>query len=123
MRGHNSIEIVKDGLPTDAGFTRNKAIDMSRSECRPSIVHSMGPSVNEKRFGLTDFYDKSTYLSKVRRPRNVIPFERYDKRQKSLIAKGGDNGIDLQGKSDAFYDPVQDVTFPRRDKKVPIIGK
>ena len=96
---------------------------MSRSERRPSIVRSMGPSVNENRFGLTDFYDKSTYLSKVRRPRNVIPFERYDKRQKSLIAKGGDNGIDLQGKSDAFYDPVQDVTFPRRDKKVPIIGK
>ena len=79
--------------------------------------------MNDKRFGLTDFYDKSTYLSKVRRPRGVIPFQHYDKRQKSLIAKGGDNGVDLQGKSDAFYDPIQDVTLPRRDKKVPILGK
>ena len=61
--------------------------------------------MNDKRFDLTDYYDKSTYLSKIRRPRGIVPFERYDKRQKSLIARGGDCNHDLSFKSDAFYDP------------------
>ena len=59
----------------------------------------MGTSINENRFALNDLYDKSSYLTKVTRPKAMVNFDKPSKRDSILIAKGGDDRIDLGGKS------------------------
>ena len=64
----------------------------------------MGSKINENRFALDDNYDKSTYLTKVPRPKAAVDFDKPSKRNPILIDKGGDNRIDLGGKSSAMVD-------------------
>ena len=59
----------------------------------------MGSIMNENRFALDQQFDHSTYLTKVPRPKNIIDFSKPSPRQSDLIDKGGDNRIDLGGKS------------------------
>ena len=59
--------------------------------------------VNEARFNLNDNYDKSTYLTRNKRHKSIVPFEAYDKREADLIRKGGDTQVNLGGKTEVFY--------------------
>lgn len=88
----------------DEGFKRNKVIDFERNSPRPDFVNSMGSSINENRFSLEDNYDKSTYLTKAPRVKHVIDFGLPSSRLANIIDKGGDNRIDLGGKSSVMID-------------------
>lgn len=90
------------------GYRHNKAAEFSRTQARPPFV-TMAEPCNENRFTLPEKYDKSTYLTKVRRATSVVPFERHDGRDSKLIDKGGNSGIDLDGKTDMYYN----VTEPK----------
>lgn len=60
---------VKERMP----FSHNGVIDFNNTLPRPDFVtEKSGP--NEKRFELGDNFDKSTYLSKVLRPKLVCSF-------------------------------------------------
>ena len=62
----------------------------------------MGTSLNEHRFALNDRFDKSTYLTKVQRPKAVTDFGKHSQRIPDLINKAGDDRIELGGKSCNF---------------------
>ena len=62
-----------DPVRTVAPFTHNGSINMSRGAPRPSIINK-ATSPNEKRFGLNDYFDKSTFLTKVPRPKLNMTF-------------------------------------------------
>ena len=64
----------------------------------------MGKSLNDHRFNLNDRYDKSTYLTKVPRPKAIIDFSKPSKRSSDLMLQGGDERVDLGGKSCNFID-------------------
>ena len=49
--------------------------------------------MHEGRFGLSDLFDKSTYLTRSPRARSIIPFEGRCDRDTDLMAKGGDISI------------------------------
>lgn len=88
---------------------------MSKSAKRPDFLKTMGSQVNDKRFCLSDRYDKSTYLTKVSRPKAIVHFEKESKRPEDLIAKGGDLQVRLDGKSQVFYDhDVKDQKIMKR---------
>ena len=99
IKDKEGIEIVREGLVQEQGFNRNRVGSFSKSLKRPSFVKSMGTSINENRFALNDLYDKSSYLTKVTRPKAMVNFDKPSKRDSILIAKGGDDRIDLGGKS------------------------
>ena len=93
IRGKGHLELVKEGNPNDLGFRHNNSYNMGLSPQRPNIVQTMGHTVHENRFDLPDKYDKSTYLAKSPRVRSIIPFERDNKRDANLMAKGGNSLI------------------------------
>ena len=49
--------------------------------------------MHEQRFGLSDMYDKSTYLTTSPRTKSVLPFEMREDRDLDLMAKGGNYHI------------------------------
>ena len=53
---------------------------MNKTLDRPDFVENMGENVHEARFDLSDKYDQSTYLSKVKRPKSLVPFEGFSSR-------------------------------------------
>ena len=108
------MKIEREGDVQEEGFVRNKVANFSRNLPRPGFVSSMGPSINENRFSLNDRYDKSTYLTKVRRPQAVIEFDKRSKRDSIIIDKGGDQRIDLGGKSQHVIDPGHDYRKIKR---------
>ena len=61
----NSMEIVREGNFVEETFKHNRCINMDKSSMRPDFVQLMGSDANEGRFNLNDFYDKSSYLTKV----------------------------------------------------------
>ena len=83
------MQLVKEGPPAEIGFRHNGAISLQKNLARPAFATMCQP-VNEQRFANHDFFDKSTYLSKVRRPRSIIPFQGFVGRDENLVAKGGD---------------------------------
>ena len=89
VRGRNHFEIIKEG-DIDQGFIHNGSLDMGKNASRPVFVKAMGANVNENRFMLSDKYDKSTYLTKVSRPKAIVNFGKVSKRDSDLIIKGGD---------------------------------
>ena len=104
IRGKQSQELVREGIVVEETLIHNKSLDMGRVTRRPDFVCSMGTSLNEKRFALNDHYDKSSYLTKTKRPKAFVDFSRVVEREKDLIQKGGDTRIELGGKSQKFYD-------------------
>ena len=87
----------------------------------------MGQPTNDKRFFLSDWYDKSTYLSNQPRKKGLIPFRTQPNRDKDLIAKRGENGAELGGKSDVYYGGHEErcmrATKRRFDTGIPKIEK
>ena len=81
----------------------------------PLIDEKQGP--NDNRFSLLDTYDKSTYLSKVKRTKMNLSFAEQPKRDSELIKKGGNSNFDLKGKSFLFYDPSQKDNLMQRTNK------
>ena len=76
-------------------------MSMKKSLKRPPFISeksqgagcSMGSMVHEGRFGLSDMYDKSTYLTTSPRLKTVMPFEDQGGRDSDLMAKGGNSSI------------------------------
>ena len=68
-------------------------------------MEKMGEKVHEARFSLSPRFYNSQCLTKVARPKSLVPFEGFDSRKGDLIAKGGDSKIELGGKSCNYYDP------------------
>ena len=101
-----------------APFFHNSTVDMSKTLARkPFVTEKDG--ANPGRFELSDFYDRSTYLTNVPRHKSILPFEKLRGRD-DLIAKGGDAGVSLGGKSSLFYDTDKKFkTMKRLDKSVP----
>jgi len=64
-------------------------------------------------------------LTKTSRPKGCVQFAKASKREKDLIAKGGDTGIDLGGKSEIFHNPDAKfkVSMRKIDKGIPILHK
>jgi hypothetical protein len=111
--------LIKDEpTVTVAPFKHNGAPDFSRgTERTPFIDEKQGP--NDNRFSLLDTYDKSTYLSKVKRTKMNMSFAGQPKRDTDLIRKAGVHNHDLGGKSILFYNSGQkDGIMPRVDKGV-----
>jgi len=73
---------------------------------------------------LSDKFDRSTYLTKVRRPPALVPFEGQKARESDLIDKGGDDRITLgTNKTDDFYNSDVKLQHMRKmDKGIPKIG-
>lgn len=103
VRGKQHQQLVREGT-SELGFEHNSCLEFSKSGKRPDFIKTMGGQVNENRFCLSDRYDKSTYLTKVSRPKAIINFERETERPQDLIAKGGDLSVRLDGKSQVFYE-------------------
>ena len=104
VREKMNTTIVKEGLPQDEAFVRNRATQFEKTPARPPFVKAMGSKINEHRFTLNDRFDKSTYLTNVPRPKAILNFSKPTERIPNLIAKGGDSRIDLGGKSCAMID-------------------
>jgi hypothetical protein len=96
---------------------------MSKSTQRkPFVTEKDG--ANPGRFELSDFYDKSTYLTNVPRNRSILPFEKCESRDQKLIAKGGETGRDLGSKSNVFYDTDKKFNVMKRlDRSVPLLDR
>ena len=75
------MELVKEGQ-IDEPFTHNHSISIGLAAKRPSFTKAMGMSCNENRFALSDKYDKSTYLAKNCRQKQIIDFTTYSDRDK-----------------------------------------
>ena len=121
IRGPEFQELVKDALPElHAPFFHNSTLDFSKTVARkPFVTEKDG--ANPGRFELSDFFDRSTYLTNVPRHKSILPFQKGPGRD-DLIAKGGDGGIDLGGKSSVFYDTDKKFkTMKRLDKSVPVM--
>ena len=91
--------LIKDEPPTTVNpFQHNGAIDFGRTAQRhPFIDEKQAP--HDNRFTLLDTYDKSTYLTKVKRTKMNLSFGGYPRRDSELIKKGGNPCYDLKGKS------------------------
>ena len=83
----------------------------------------MGQSTNENRFGLSDWYDKSSFLTKVGRPKGILSFKANSSREASLIDKGGDRQIKLDRNPEKFYDASFKMTERRLDVHIPQMNK
>ncbi len=119
------MEIVREGHFVEETFKHNRSINMNRSTMRPDFVSAMGSQMNDGRFNLNDFYDKSSYLSKVPRPKQIIDFSTVTERDKDLIDKGGDAGVKIGGKCSKFYDENTKIsaTMKRLDAGMPKMNK
>lgn len=104
VKGRMHQELVREGDPSDIGFKHNGSLSMHKTLGRQPFI-KMAEPVNDMRFGLSDTYDKSTYLTNVPRPKSLVPFEGFDSRKGDLIAKGGNSAVDLKGKAQVYYDP------------------
>ena len=104
-------------------YFHNSTIDMGKTLNRkPFVTEKDG--ANPGRFDLSDFYDKSTYLTKVPRHRSILPFGKEVSRTKDLIDKGGDDRISLGGKSSIFYDTDKKFAVMKRlDRGIPTMQK
>ena len=74
---------------------------------------------------MSDKFDRSTYLTKVRRPPALVPFQGQSARETDLIEKGGDSRAILgTHKTDDFYDThnVKLKHMRKVDKGIPNIG-
>ena len=92
------MELVKEGQTADLGFKHNGSLSMKKNLPRPGFLKTMGEPVNDMRFGHSDNYDRSTYLTTVPRVKSLVPFQGLRSREEALIAKGGDTLVDLEGK-------------------------
>jgi len=98
------VLVKNEPSSTVAPFSHNGAPDFARGPRRaPFVDEKQGP--NDNRFSLLDTYDKSTYLTKVKRTKMNLSFAGYPKRDSSLILKGGNSNFDLTGKPHLFYNP------------------
>ena len=73
---------------------------------------------NEQRFNLADSYDKSLYLSKVRRVKGSRDFQTYCKRNPDLIQQAGDCTAMIDVKNDDVFSEKKDLVLDRKDKGV-----
>lgn len=94
--------MIKDGF-LNTGYKHNRAAEFSRTRARPDFI-TMADPCHDNRFTLPEKYDKSTYLTNVRRATSVVPFERLDGRDAKLISKGGNSMASLDGKTDMYYE-------------------
>mmetsp|Transcript_25793 Transcript_25793/g.34483 ORF Transcript_25793/g.34483 Transcript_25793/m.34483 type:complete len:96 (+) Transcript_25793:1129-1416(+) len=85
VKDRDSLELVREGNVLEEAFVRNRAVDFEKLQSRPGFVKAMGKSINEQRFNLNDRFDKSTYLTKVKRASALINFEKPSKRIADLI--------------------------------------
>ena len=109
-----SMELVREGLTVEEGFQHNRSIDMSRATARKSFVSHMGTTTNDNRFALNDWFDKSSYLTKVKRPKGIVSFRATSQREPDLIQKGGNRLIKIDRKPEKFYD----APIPNRGKRI-----
>ena len=74
ISGPEYQELVKsEPRPTVGPYHHNGALPFAKAPSRrPFVDERKGP--NENRFSLLDSYDKSTYLTNVRRPKMNIHF-------------------------------------------------
>ena len=79
VKGRMQQQLVREGEPSDIGFKHNGAMNMHKTLGRQPFI-KMGEPVNDMRFGLPDTYDRSTYLTTVKRPKSLVPFEGLDSR-------------------------------------------
>ena len=98
------LELVREGNIKEEGFVRNHVARFDKALARPGFVKSMGSNLNEHRFMLSEMYNRSTYLTKVPRPKAIIDFSKPSERIANLIDKGGDARIDLGNKSSAMIE-------------------
>lgn len=100
---HSQYLIKDEPVPTVAPFEHNGAASFTRAKTRPPFVDGRkGPHAS--RFDLFDNYDKSTYLTKVKRTKCNIKFQDQGKRDENIFRKGGDQLLDLKGRTDMDYD-------------------
>lgn len=120
VKGSQYKEIVKDPRQKDFEKERKKAksFNFAARTSRKGFVDPSG-APNENRFGLPDTYDKSTYLTSVKRSKMPISFERQIVRDEKLIEKGGDTTVVLSHRSQKFYDTFKkDKTMNRLDNGI-----
>lgn len=122
IKGPQFQQLIKDEpVTTVAPFTHNGSIDFNHTLQRPDFI-DIKKAPHDGRFELLDTYDKSSYLSTVKRPKCNIEFKGYGSRDKDIILKGGSYCKDLKGSPDHFYDPKKDFTMRRVDHSITKFG-
>ena len=82
-------------------------IDYDLMQPRADFVKTQAKYIpSDARFNMSETYDRSTYLTKVRRIQGR-EFGSYAQRTDKLLRQGGDEGWALAGRTGQFYDAEQ----------------
>ena len=104
VKGPETQIVIKD-LPVfeKRPFDHNSAIHFRHTLSRPDFIR-FNSGANDKRFDLPEDFDKSNYLTKVKRPKLICSFSDHTGREADhLIMRGGDKYFDLGGKTNNVY--------------------
>jgi len=103
ITGPREQSLIKEELPpTVEPFKHNGSISIGKVSSRPPFIDKRkGP--HDARFSLLDTFDKSDYLTKVRRTKMNLTFTNYSPRDPDLLRKCGVEGVDLGSKQEMIY--------------------